>query len=266
MTVSKRFDAKKFIIILATVLFVLVTMFCFVLLTTVKRVEVHFAVGDNTDTLAVQSVVDKNVGKNLLTIDEEEIKTSLSGFSYVEVVSVEKKFPNVVKVMVKERREIYGVEFDDKVHVLGEDGHLLKTVSKNNFEFTRDVIKLDLGAVKIIEANVGQVLKTDSDELLTSVLDMTKSANLNNSIKEISVIKYAAAGELSDVEFVTYTGVKICVYKAEEMGVEKMSAAFNVYDTQVSDYEKATFTLYASYNFEKQRIEVTWSDRAVSEN
>jgi hypothetical protein len=49
------------------------------------------------------------------------------------------------------------------------------------------------------------------------------------------------------------------------MGIEKISAAFNDYDTQVSDYEKATFTLYASYNLEKGRVEVTWSDRAVDE-
>lgn len=262
---KKSIDVKKMLTIVLCVVFIAITFVSFALLTTVRKVEVKFAVVDNTDASAVQAVVDKYVGTNIILIDKSEVKDSLSNFSYVEVLSVEKRFPNTLTVSVKERREIYSVEVGNDVCIVGENGHLLRTVAKSGFEPTREIIKLDIGGVSVTEKINGQVLKTDSDQLFNAVLSMAKSVNLANCIKEISIIKYQAEGELSDVEFVTYTGVKICVYKAEEMGVEKIQRAFEVYDSKVSDYEKASDTLYVSYNSETDKIEVAWSDRQIGD-
>ncbi len=254
-------NASKVSTILLIVAFVLITLVSFFLLTTVRKVEVNFATISKTDDTAIQKVVDKYVGKNITLVDIDELAESLSGFSCVEVVSVKKAFPNVITVSVKERREIYYLETDSEVLSIGEDGHLIEVYSKSEFEPSRDVIKLDVGKVNITDKTLGRVIKTDSDELMSSVFSMAKSINLTNCIKEISIVKFDAVGELSDVEFATYTGVKLCVQKAEEMGVEKIQRLFEVYDTKVSDYEKASDTLMAFYNSETGKIDVAWSDR-----
>ncbi len=262
---KKHVDMKRVGTILLVALFVVIMMISFVLLTTVRKIEVKFAVLENVNADVVQARLNKYVGDNIILVNDDELKYSLADFSYVDVVSVDKVFPNIISVTIKERREIYSIETEEEVLIVNEEGYLLRTTTKTEHEQTRDMIKLNFGKLNVVEKNIGQVVKTDSDELFLSVLDMAKSVNLTNCIKEISIIKYDAKNELSDVEFETYTGVKICVQKAEEMGVEKVQRAFEVYDEKVSDYEKASDTLYAFYNLETERIDVTWSDRNVGE-
>lgn len=265
MKFGGKLSSKKLIVTLLSVVFALITIACFFVITTVAKIDVQFAITENVDTVAVKNILDKNIGRNILSVKESEIEDSLNTFSYVDVIKIEKQFPNVLKVSVKERREVYGVEEGDYVHVLNEEGILLKTVSKSEFEWKREIIKLNLGIVKITDKTFGQALSTDSEQLFSVTLDMAKSVNLADCIKEISIQKYDAPNELSDVEFLTYTGVKICVYKAEEYGTDKAKLGFDVYDKEVSDYEKASDTLYVGYNAEKGKLEVTWSDRSVKD-
>ena len=251
---------KRIVIISIAAAFILIVLLACVSMFSVRKTEIEFNVAEFADTEEVQETLDGYLGKNLMFLDKEDVIGSLSKYTYLEVVSVEKDYPNVLKISVKERREIYTLEHDGKYFVANEDGVVLNEISKQMAETeNRKVIKLTFDGVEVTEITKGEIFKTDDEKLIKAVFEMAKSARLTDCIKEISVNKIAA-GEPADVEFLTYTGVTICVQKAETDGVEKINAAFKVYDNEVSDYEKAFDVLYVFRNAETGQIQVTWSD------
>ena len=256
---EKGINAKKLIAILMTVVFVLVFAVSFFIVTTVKKVNVNFSAGKNLDSVEVQKTLDENLGKSFFLINEQEVKDSLSVYPYAEVTSVSKSFPNVVSVSIKERQEVYNIKVGEEVLVINETGHLLKIIPATSYQPTRDVIDMNIDTIGITQKELGKVIVTTSDQLFLTVLDMAMSVNLTDCIKEIFIDKYDAPNELSDVEFITYTGVRICVYKAEEMGVEKIRSAFDCYDKEITDYEKVSGTLMVGYDANNP-TEATWSD------
>ncbi len=260
---SKSIEAKKLTVIILTVVFALFTILSLSFLTIVRKVEVSFATCENVDCNEVQSVLDQYVGKHFLFVGSDEIEQALSKFSYVKTLSVKKSFPNVIKVSVIERKEVYSVETQDKVLILDEEGYLLAEKPKEGFSASRSIINLDLGNVLITNAKLGQYLQTDSKQLFDCVLKMASGFNLSDCIKGVSIQKYDAPNELSDVIFSTYTGADICVYKAEQMGEKKIKRAFEIYDKKVSDYEKAYGILYV-YNYEDDLVEIVWSEKTNS--
>ena len=254
---------KRIVTISIATAFLLIVLFACVSLFSVRKAEVNFGVLEFTNTEEVQAVADGYLGENLMFLDKEEVKASFSSYNYLEVVSVEKKFPNVLRITLKERREIYTLENNGVYYVTNEDGFVLaeKSAEEINSD-NRNVIKLSLDGVNVTDMSVGSVIKTDNDELMKTVFEMAKSARLTDCIKQITVKKLASS-EPADVEFTTYTGVTICVEKAETDGVEKIAAAFDVYDNKISDYEKAFDVLYVFRNSQTGQIQVTWSDKTV---
>lgn len=256
---KKKFSLKALLVILILAVFVAMIVLSYFLLTTVRKVEVKFDVAGNTDVIAVQKELDKNLGKNINFIKDEDIQKCISDFGYIELISIERVFPNVLKVSVKERVEAYSVSDGENVYVLSDDARLLKVVSKTDGVLSSKLIELDMGDVTITEKVEGQVIKTSNDKLLTTVLDMIRSSNLSSGIKGVKLISYAAGSELSDVEVQTRTGVKICIYEVEDSGTDKLKAALEEYESATSDYEKVNGTIYAWYNKDSGKIEVSWS-------
>ena len=256
---EKSINVKKLIAILMAVVFVVLLAASFFIITTVRKVNVQFSVGKNLDCNQVQSTLDANLGKSFFLLNEQEIIDSLAIYPYAEVISVAKNFPNVVEVSLKERREVYNIKVDEEVLVINETGHLLNIIPASDYQPSRDVINLDIDTIGITQKELGKVIVTTSDQLFLTVLEMAKNVNLTDCIKEIFIDKYDAPNELSDVEFITYTGVRICVYKAEEKGVDKILSAFDCYNKEISDYEKVSGTLMVGYDANNP-TEVTWSD------
>ena len=104
-------QTKKISVILIAVAFMLVVLFSCVGLFSVKKIEINFAVSDQTDSASIQSTLDGFLGDNLLFMKTEEIEKALKGYHYMEVVSVKKQYPNVITVSLKERREIYYIKY-----------------------------------------------------------------------------------------------------------------------------------------------------------
>lgn len=256
---EKRINVKKLIAILMTIAFIGVLAASFFIITTIRKVNVYFSAGENLDCYEVQRTLDGNLGKSFFFLNEQDIKDSLSVYPYAEVLSVSKTFPNVVEVSIKERQEVYNIKVGDEVLVISETGHLLRILPATSYQPSRDVINMDIDTISVTQKELGKVIATTSDQLFLTVLEMAKSVNLTDCIKEIFIDKYDAPNELSDVEFITYTGVKICVYKAEEKGLEKIRSVFDRYDEEISDYEKVSGTLMVGYDANNP-TEVTWSD------
>lgn len=251
--------SKRLVLISIIVAFFLIVLLSSMTLFSVRQAKVNFAVSEDFNTEEVQELLDGYKGKNLMFLKVDKIQAELEKYHYLEVVSIEKDYPNVLKVSLKERREVYCFNSGEQTYVTNEDGFVLSAVQADYVNNNRNVINVNLTGVTITEIKEGAVIATDSPELMTSVFDMAKAANLTDCIKQINVIK-KAAGEPGDVEFITYTGVTICVQKAEVDGVEKVNAAFKVYDEKITDYEKAFDKLFVFRNADSGEIQVTWSD------
>lgn len=250
---------KRLAVILIAVAFSIVVLFSCIGLFSLKKVQVTYAVGENTDTIAVQKALDSYIGKNLLFLDSEDVVNTLSDFHYMEITSIEKDYPNVLKLSVKERREVYDVIVGDTVYVTTENGFVLNSYSLSEMGqvHSRDKISLSFEGVNITDGAFGKTLITDSDDLVNMVFNMASSVNLTDCIKSITLKK---ATEVATAEFYTYTGVKIIVREILDDGVEKIITAFNKYDEGASDYEKTFKTIEVVKITQTGEIQAQWSD------
>ena len=252
---------KKMALISILFVFIIVAILVCVSMFSLKKNEVVYAVSDEYESEAVQEVLDGYLGKNLVFLDVEKIKEELSIFTYIEVVSIKKDYPNVLKVELKERREIYYLENGDRIYVLTDDGYVINSYDKATFTYSnlRDKIILKLSGVNPSLVTVGQKLKTDKSELLDTVFEMAKSVDLTDCIKEISLIN---APEKKWAIFSTYTGVDMRIIDIDKHGIEKIEKAFSVYDAQANDFEK-TFNVIEVIEDVNGNMVATWKTSDV---
>ncbi len=253
--------AKRVTVILIAIAFVAIVVLSLVSMFRVKKVETTFAVDENTDTQSVQAVLDEFKGKNLMFFDTEEIVLALEDFYYMEVLSVTKHYPNVIKVEIKERKEIYYFEYGNDVFVMAEDGFVVNKYTKEEFtdDGSRDMIYLSITGLDVSGVEVGKMVKTNDDQMLSVVFDMAKKVFLTDCIKTIEILK---AVEREEAIFYTYTGVKIVVPKIKDDGVKKIEQAFKAYDESenAGDYEK-TFKTIEVTKMDDGQISVVWTNR-----
>lgn len=261
-------NTRKLTAILIAVAFIIVTVFSLVGILSVKKIQVNYAVSAEQDSEKIQEVLDTFLGKNLLFLDTEEISKSLKDFYRIEVLSVEKQFPNVIKVNVKERREIYYLELDGSVYVTTENAFVINSYLGQTVD-NQNVIKLNLGnGLTVSEINLGSKIKTDNDVVLNKILDIAKRVNLTDRIKEIFVEKYSdrdnVFGYEYDVCFVCHTGVKIRLVDLLVDGEIKGVKAFDIYDTVASDFQKRFGEIQVIYiDKNEDGIEDTFSIKHV---
>lgn len=266
-------NTKRLAVILIAVAFTLVLLFSCVALFSVKEIEVDFAVSEETDTKSVQETLDKYLGKNLMFVDTEEVKSTLKDYQYMEVLSVEKKFPNVIKVKIEERRETYYLEHGENVYVTTADGFVLNVIEKSAYQgnvewdkITLRVVDVDLSDETKSEQDadltgkkIGETVSIVGDEFLGQVFEMAKSVKLTDCIEEIKVERVVNGAIIGakDVVINTRTGVKIRIMDADNLGMEKMRRAFVEYDNASTDYVK-TFN-YILVGISNGEIVPEWS-------
>lgn len=244
-------NTKKIATILISIAFLLIVAISGVGFLSVKKISVNYAVADTTEAEQIQSVLDEFLNKNLLFLDAEEVRNALKDYHYFEVLSVEKQFPNVVNVSIKERREVYYVNYQGEYFVTTAEGFVLNSFSAGvaigDVSVARDKIILDLngalGGLQVKSIVPGSFIETEDDFAMRTIFEMAKSVNLTDCIKKITVDKIHA-GASSDylydynVRFSAYSGVDICIEEVLIKGCEKAEKAFLAYDKILTDYQK----------------------------
>lgn len=239
---------KKIFLILISSLFAVVTIVSLFALFTVKQVSAEFNVSENCEYASeTQKVLDGFVGQNLLFIDVDSVKNEVEKNPYVEVIDISKKFPNVIEVSIKERREIYFFEYGEKVFVADEDGFVLREVDSNDIssvENSRLHISVVFDGISLSSVKVGDFIKSVDIDRINVAFQLAKSAELTDCIDNMRVSKRestsspVAGVKQTVVTFSTYTGVEIIIYDVEVKGVEKVEQAFDAYNGVTSDYIK----------------------------
>ena len=255
--------SKRLAVILIAVAFSLVVLISCVGLFSVKKVHVDFTVSQNASSERIQEKLDRFVGKNLLFFNVDSVEQALDDEPYIQVLSVEKRYPNVLDVRLKERVEVYSINYDGKTFVLDDNGVVL---AEKDCEGQRDIIELSIGeGVAVQGLTLGKVVKTDNPTLLSTVFDMAKSVNLADCIKGIEIEKVDGYVNEFDVVFKSFSGVEICVEDALTNGKEKVANAFKVYDEYLTDYQK-TYGSIQSYMQHDGKFEVTYEQKVIDIN
>ena len=244
---TKRILAK-----IIAITFALVVLFACAGIFSVKKVEVSFAVS-NFDTQGSQLILDGFKGKNLLFLDKKEVFDSLSSKPYLQIESVEKKYPNVLSVSVKERRETYKLEVDDKTYILDENGFVLNddgqirqsgSVIDLSFITFRNTPQSTL-KIEVSDITLGRKIKTTNDEAVYRTFEIAKEFGLFDCITSVT-IEDCTGGEY-DVSFETHTGVKIYICDVLVDGARKGQVGLEIYNTIANDYQKRFGLLETRY-------------------
>ncbi len=245
---------KKVSTILIAVVFMISVIVACIGLFSVKKVHVDFTVSASADIERVQNKLNKFLGVNLLVFNEQEVSLALKDEPYYEVLSVEKSYPNILSVSLKERVEVYYLEFQGEFFIMNEDGFVVNKVSEN--PQSRERIYLQLDGVEINRIAVGEYIDTNDNQTVNTAFEMAKSVNLTDCIKTLTVFKIG--NESPNVTFETYTGVSIEIQYSDDDGVLKTQRAFDAYNEHANDYEK-TFSHILAYKV-NGLIEVWWSE------
>jgi hypothetical protein len=236
---------KKLAVILIAVVFAIVVLASSIAMFSVKEINVSYAVGGETETSAVQEKLEEYKGKNLMFVKVEEVAKTLNDFYYLEVVSVEKDFPNAINVTIKERREVYDIVSDGTVYVTTDNGFVVDSYADGTGKTSnREKIRIELDGITITDGGLGKRIATNDDEFLSKVFEMAKSVNLINCIETIKLEKGVVN---QDAAFYTYTGVKILITDVLEygLGVERIQKAFDSYDNVATDFQMTFLTIRA---------------------
>ena len=239
--------------LIATAFFIATVLSAFVLFS-VNSVDITFHSNSGNIEEIVQDL-SRFEGKSLLFLDVNDVKISADQFPDFYISKVEKSYPNVLKVEVKERRGVFAIEVDGNLVLVDEDGMCIRNISED--QINRDVVIINLDGIDVVKSQLGYKLETSDDQFVYTVFDMAKAINLTDCIKSISVV---SATLKKDAVFNTYSGVSIEVVNAIDDGINKIVNAYTVYDEQADDYQK-TFDKISVYKEVDGQIRVIWTSK-----
>lgn len=250
-------NLKKPLIILVAIAFLIAVVASLTMLFSVKKVEAVFSVYGESEAQEIQKELDAFNGKNIVFLKLSEVIASCDKFPYYEITSAEKVYPNVIKVAVYKRAEVFKIDNADKAYVLDKDGIVLNDEGKT--EFPRNVLSLDIGNLSVVGGAVGEKIQTSDDALFYSVLKTLQALKLNDSVKQVEIAK-SEYGDFRDAVFKTYTGVTINVWNVDDDGENKIEAAFSCYESE-SDYKKTAYFINA-YKKSDGNIVAEWTSHS----
>lgn len=129
--------SKKIVIVYAIAVFLIVFLITVNTVCSITQFEVYYTVGSALMEESAENVQktleEKYLRKSYLFFDESKVREVVSEESggYLEVISVEKIFPNRITVHVRERYETFAFEKDGKFYVIGDDGSILSISDEN---------------------------------------------------------------------------------------------------------------------------------------
>lgn len=246
--------------IMISVLFILITVFTFFSVFTIKHVKVDYSVlssgGAGADKL--QNVLSNYKGDNLLFVDTDEIVSSLKDNTYFEVLSCKKSYPNTLSLTVRERRARFTTNHLGEDFILSSDGFVLeKSSTKTNLIKLTCATKPNGNVFSIKDVTVGENLETTENEIFSKCLEIIDNASLSDYITEVSVFYTGVSG--GDFLFLhTTTSGIIVIQDFTVKSVDKAVKASASY-TARDDYHKANYYLYVFEDESSGQIKVDWS-------
>ena len=247
-------NLKKPLVIMIAITFLIAVVASLTMLFSVKKVSAEFSVYGDSEAQEIQKELNAFNGKNLVFLKLSDVANVCEKFPYYEITSIKKEYPNVIRLKIEKRAEVFKIENADKSYVLDKDGIILNDEGKT--EFPRNVLSVDIGNLSVVSGAVGTKMATSDDELFYSVLKSSQTLKLNDIVKKIEISK-SEYGDFRDAVFKTYTGVEITVWNVDDDGDRKIRAAFSCYEGE-SDWKKTVCYINA-YKTTDGNIVAEWT-------
>ena len=249
--------AKKLFVTSLAVICVFAVLLSLIFIFSIKDVKTTYTVTGKCSVTDVEETLNAYQKKNLLFLDVEDVRNDLSKHPYFEIVSIEKDFPNVLNVVLKERLEIFTLKKSGNVYILDKTGFVVNCLSENAFLTTyenKDLINITLKGLEIESISVGEMVRTSDQDLFDATLNMSATAQYTDTVKAVKISKmvkdengeHIVSNDLNFVSFQTNTGVVIRIVKGHDRGVQKISNALERYFLG-SDYDKARGVIESSF-------------------
>lgn len=128
-------EKRKIVIILSVAIFLCVFLLGGNTAFSVNRVDADFALATDYNYAQAQSARDainrKCLGQNILFLSEETVKNTLEPYPYLALRNFEKKYPNVLRVEIEEKVEVFAFAYNGEYSMTDDEGKVYRTVKEN---------------------------------------------------------------------------------------------------------------------------------------
>lgn len=226
---------KSLVTAFIIIAFIAVAVFSVFSVFVIKDVSPTFTVSNNcaSQTEEVKDKLNSYKGQSLLFLDLNDVKSSLNENPYLEIISIEKSYPNVLKIEIKERVECYKIICDSDYFVIDGTGFVLG----KNFSYAKSLPTLSVTLESAPKVNDYLSVLSSELELFSVALTTVYNESYTNNVEEICVVKEL---EKNDLVLSTSTGVVIEIWQANQRGSEKLTLGFDTYDEMLTDRDKYT--------------------------
>ena len=228
---------KKLLIAVTCLFFVVVSIICFTALYRVADVIVTAETVVNSNegvSNLAESYLSEFKGKNLVFTSTNDIKNDLENKSpYLKVEKVNKKLPNVLEVVITERKEAFAIKVDNYYYVLDTEFFCVakKQVNENNIDGNRNIL-LDISVTdySIDALQVGKYFNV-TDTVTQNYLKSISASIINRRADIYNVgLTVKQDGFFNRKLILTMTeGMVITIEKADLNSADKLNFAYNYY-------------------------------------
>lgn len=233
--------SKKFVIIYAVVIFLIVFLITFNSVCSISQFEIRFEAGSAEMQTSAENIQarldDEYLKKNFLFFKESTITSVVAEESggYLEVTEIEKHFPNRITVRIRDKYECYAFVKDGKYYVIGDDGTVLAIKDQNvNNIAGRNV---EIAGFQFEEPAVGEVFsvsarQSQAYDALLALFEQIEAAQMRGNI---SKIEYYDMGVSDPQKNFTYfyidciEGLRIRIVKPEQNAEAKAKLTVSSY-------------------------------------
>lgn len=233
--------SKKFVIIYAVVIFLIVFLITFNSVCSISQFEIRFEAGSAEMQTSAENIQarldDEYLKKNFLFFKESTITSVVAEESggYLEVTEIEKHFPNRITVRIREKYECYAFVKDGKYYVIGDDGTVLAIKDQNvNNIAGRNV---EIAGFQFEEPALGEVFsvsarQSQAYDALLALFEQIEAAQMRGNI---SKIEYYDMGVSDPQKNFTYfyidciEGLRIRIVKPEQNAEAKAKLTVSSY-------------------------------------
>lgn len=119
---------KKYQVVLLILFFILLTFISFLFSPFFDVRDFVFHSRSEFNKNELRTNINKFYGKNLLFLNEDELKSSLLSHDLISSVQVEKSFPSTIHVVIEERKAVAWLKNNDQKLIFSADGIILGEV------------------------------------------------------------------------------------------------------------------------------------------
>jgi len=184
---SKKKDkpkkSKKGLVVISIIFIIILTGFILMNVDICKINNVEVISNDRVSVEQIKELANFDQYNNLFAINKVKIKEDIKKNAYIEEVNVSRKFPNTVKITVKERVPKYLLQVADSYIYINNQGYMLEV----------SVEKLDLPIIlgfktDLSNVQAGNRLEVEDLKQLETIIKIVETARSNDIANYITKI------------------------------------------------------------------------------